>query len=388
MNNLPGNFPALADWWIRPSQVFCGDVLSADKVIRISKGRVSQVADRKKLPEDALVVDVEGCVTPGFFDVQINGGGGVLFNAEPNEKAIEKIASAHRLSGTTKFLPTIITDTPDVLDKAAKAVSQVFGKYGVAGLHIEGPHISLARRGTHLAKFIRPLDEQTVSCIRGLRSKDIPVLITLAPESATPAQVSELVEIGTVVSIGHSDALCMAANQLLEAGATAFTHLFNAMSPMENRAPGVTGAAINSSAYCSFICDGVHVDDEMLKLAIRARPAPDRMVLISDAMPTVGGPDHFTLYGKTLDLLEDRIVNSEGSLAGAHTTMGQSLARVIANLDTTLEEALKMAVSNPARMLGIADVGTLIGCEYSELVQILPTMECKPLSDALVPVSQ
>ena len=388
MNNLPRKFSTSGDWWLRADQVFCGDVLSSDKSLRILDGKVSQIADRQNVPADANILDVAGCIAPGFFDIQINGGGGVLLNAEPSEASIKSIARAHRQFGTTSFLPTIITDIPEVLERAVDAVIGTAGTHGVVGLHIEGPHIDASRRGTHAAEFIRRLDQQTIDQITLLRERDIPVLMTVAPASVSPRQVSELVEMGAVISIGHSNASGDETAALLDAGANAFTHLFNAMSPMLNRAPGVTGTAINSQAYCSFICDGIHVNDEMLALAIRARPIADRMIMISDAMPTVGGPDSFVLYGKTLHLRNGSLVNSEGSLAGAHTTMAESLERVVNKLGVALEEALRMAISNPARLMGVGASMTLQGAMVQDLVLISPKLECEPLCGEPLAISQ
>ncbi len=387
MNSLPREFADNADWWIIPDQVFCGDILSSDKALRILNGRVSQIVDRQNVPQEAAVWKTQGVIAPGFFDIQINGGGGVLFNDVPSQQSIKSIADAHRQLGTTAFLPTVITDAPDILGLAVDAAISAFGENGVKGIHIEGPHISVSRRGTHLAEHIRPLDASTLKYVRRLCELNIPVLITLAPETVTPRQVSELVDAGAVVSIGHSDSDSVATKEVLNSGANAFTHLFNAMSPMLNRAPGVTGTAINSSAYCSFICDGIHVDDEMLKLAIRARPISDRMILISDAMPTVGGPDSFQLYGKTVQLKDGCLVNSEGSLAGAHTTMAESLARVVNVLKIPMEEALRMAISNPARLMGVADSMMLLGSQVSDLIQISPELDCKLLSEVLLSAS-
>lgn len=381
MNRTPKGICTSDDWWLRADQVFCGDVLSSDKALRILGGRVSQISDRQNVPADAQVLDVAGCISPGFFDIQVNGGGGCLLNDDPSAASVKIIAKAHRQFGTTNLLPTIITDRPEVMEQAVDAIIETVGNDGVVGLHIEGPHIDVARRGTHAAKFIRPLGQRTIDQIAKLRGRDIPVLITVAPASATNAQVTQLTEMGAVVSIGHADANAADAKSMLDAGAKVFTHLFNAMSPMLNRTPGVTGTAINSQAYCSFICDGIHVDDEMLALAIRARPLADRMILISDAMPTVGGPDSFVLYGNTLTLKNGSLVNSEGSLAGAHITLAKSLARVVNQLDIAFEEALRMAISNPARLMGVGSSMMLQGANAKDLVVISPTMECELLLD-------
>ena len=224
---------------------------------------------------------------------------------------------------------------------------------GVLGIHIEGPHISLEKRGTHKAEFIRPFDEDTFQLVEKLRAADVPTMLTLAPEVVSPEDIKRLVEVGTVVSIGHSQAPAGVVRLALEAGASCFTHLFNAMQPVAGREPGVVGAAINSHAFTGIICDGIHVADEIVGLAIRARPVSDRMYLISDSMPTVGGPAEFNLYGTRVSLINNRLINSEGSLAGAHTTQSKSVKRLVDHVGIPIEDALKMAITTPSKVMGL-----------------------------------
>ena len=238
------------------------------------------------------------------------------------------------------------------LHRAADAALQAHGLRGILGLHIEGPHLGLARRGTHAAQFIRPLDARTLSVVQRLREGDVAVIITLAPEAVSAGQISDLVAMGAVVSLGHSDATAQQTRACLAEGARVFTHLFNAMSPMQSRAAGMTGAAINSAAYAGVICDGIHVADEMLALALRARPQADTTFLVSDAMATVGGSDHFTLYDQKIQLVDGRLINAEGSLAGAHTTMADGVVRLITQLGLDPAAALRMATTIPAKVIG------------------------------------
>lgn len=357
------------DYWIVPDKLFDGDRLVEDAALHIRDGRVAELTTALDPPGDR-VWRLSGTVSPGFLDIQVNGGGGVLFNTDPTADGAGAIAAAHRRFGTGAILPTLITDTPEVLDAAVEAMPEAIVQRGVMGLHIEGPHIAEAKRGTHAAEFIRPLDDRTLRAVEGLRAADVPVLITLAPEAVAPGQVAELTRLGAVVSIGHSNATAEAAEALLSEGAQAFTHLYNAMSQMQGRAPGVTGAAINSEAYVSMICDGIHVDPAMLALAIRARPVPDRMILISDAMPTVGGPDQFALYGQEIRLRDERLINAEGALAGAHTTMAEGVVFLTERLGVPLEQALRMAITNPTRLMGLEDRFRLAGGYTGALVRI------------------
>jgi N-acetylglucosamine-6-phosphate deacetylase len=347
--------------WLLPIQVFDGTRLLRNHAVQEANGTITALSPAAHLPAGAHVQRLKGTLTPGYIDLQVNGGGGVLINTAPTTETLHKIRTTLYSFGTTHILPTVITDAPDVLSKAVDAAIATAGTPGLLGLHIEGPHISQARRGTHASHFIRPLDANTIVHVRRLREANLATMVTLAPEAVTPGQVAELTALGAIVSIGHSDATSDQVQPLLAEGASCFTHLFNAMSPMQGRAPGVTGAAINSTAYCGFICDGHHVLDEMLALAIRARPKPRRMFLVSDCMATVGGADHFTLYGQTIRLAEGRLVNAEGSLAGAHVTMAESVARLIARLKIAPAEALAMATSVPAAVIGQPALGALIG---------------------------
>lgn len=340
------------DLWLLPDALYDGTRLRVGVALGIAGGRTLGLADRADLPEDAPVRRLPGTLTPGFLDLQVNGGGDALLNTDQSVAALTTMAAAHRRFGTVGILPTVITDTPGVLARAVDAVLAAQGGKGLLGLHIEGPHLSVPRRGTHAAEWVRPFEPATLAHVRRLRAAGIFVKITVAPESVTPAQVADLVATGAVVSIGHSDATADEVRALLAAGATCFTHLFNAMSPMLNRAPGVTGACINSTAYAGIICDGIHVADEMVGLAIRARPLPGRMFLVSDAMSTVGGSDHFTLYGQDVWLKDGRLVNAEGSLAGAHVTMAEGLQRLITVVGVAPDIALDMAVAAPARLIG------------------------------------
>lgn len=353
------------DLWIVPRQVFDGQSLRQGAVC-IRDGKVMSV--EHAAPEGARTINSPHVLTPGLIDLQVNGGGGVLFNKTPTVDGILKIAAAHRSFGTTGILPTVITDDPSVLGHAVAAIIEAWGNPGILGIHIEGPHLSVARRGTHAERFIRPMDDSTLSHVERLRSAGVPVMITVAPEAATASQITELARMGAVVSLGHTDASEADTNLALAAGATCFTHLFNAMSPMLNRAPGVTGAAISSAAYTGVICDGIHVADTMIALAMRARPLADRMFLVSDAMPTVGGPDEFELYDMHVRLDAGQLINDEGSLAGAHLTMAEALARMITHVGADPEVALRMATSIPARLMGHHALAGLIGQSVEDVL--------------------
>ena len=357
------------DLWLLPDAIFDGQSLRQGAALAIA-GTRSLGIDTP--PPGAPIRRLKGTLTPGFLDLQVNGGGDALLNNDQSAEALYRMAAAHRRFGTVGILPTVITDAPEVLARAVDAAIAAKGGQGLLGLHIEGPHLSIPRRGTHAAEWVRPFEATTLAHVQRLRAEGIFVKITVAPESATPQDVARLVGTGAVVSIGHSDATAEEARALLDAGATCFTHLFNAMSPMLNRAPGVTGACINSTAYAGIICDGIHVADEMVGLAIRARPLPGRMFLVSDAMCTVGGSDHFRLYGQDIWLKDGRLVNAEGSLAGAHVTMAEGLRRLIAQVGTSPQTALEMATAAPARLLNRPDLATPEDRDLADLLLLDP----------------
>ncbi len=359
----------MTDVWIAPEQLFDGQNVLTGQAIRVVN---DQVTDLAPAPQSAH--RVKGCLTPGFVDLQVNGGGGVMLNSRPTQDGIATIAAAHRRFGTVAIMPTVITDTPDVLDRAAEAAMAAADQDGIVGLHIEGPHISMARRGTHDATHIRPLDDRTMDVVAKLRQQRVAVMITLAPEAATTAQIATLAGMGAVVSIGHTDAPAEDVEAAIAAGATCATHLFNAMSPMAGRAPGAVGAIINSTVRSGIICDGHHVDDRMIRLAMRARPADNLMFLVSDAMATVGGPDQFDLYGQDVRLDGGRLINIEGNLAGAHVTQAQGVARLVSHVGASLAEALRMAVTTPANLMGQDHRAQVIGQKTRNLVLLSPDM--------------
>ena len=365
--------------WLAPDALFDGEHLQSGPGLRLEAGVVAEVG-----PPPANARRIVGTLTPGYVDLQVNGGGGVLLNATPTADGMAQIAAAHRRFGTVAILPTLITDAPDVLDRAAAAAMVAHGKGGIIGLHIEGPHISVARRGTHAERFIRPLDARTMDVVRALRAADVPVMITLAPEAVSPGQIASLTQMGAVVSLGHTDTTADGTRVALAEGAACFTHLFNAMSPLLHRSPGVVGAALNSRVPAGIICDGIHVADELVGLAIRARPAPDLMFLVSDAMPTVGGPDRFRLYDMNLRLENGRLVNDEGSLAGAHVTMAESVARLIGPVGVTPQTALRMAVTIPARLMRQPGLDVLTGRAAADVLRLGPDwMPLGTLADSL-----
>lgn len=313
-------------------------------------------------------------LAPALTDLQVNGGGGVMVNSDPTPEGLRAVAEAHRGLGTGGILPTVITDRAEVTLAAADAVLACRGEPGILGLHIEGPHISPEKKGTHSAELIRPLDRGTVELVTRLRAEGVPVMLTLAPELADPELLAELAATGAVLSAGHTAADAAQTRAGLEAGITCFTHLYNAMPPMTSRAPGVVGTSITSEAFCGLIADGIHVSWEMAQIAIRARPRPDRMFLVSDAMATVGGPDHFTLYGQEIRVQDGALINAEGSLAGAHVDMATSLANAHRHIGLPLAQAVAMCTDIPRACMGLPTQSVSEGWALTDLLALDDTL--------------
>jgi N-acetylglucosamine-6-phosphate deacetylase len=337
--------PDTASWWLAPRRLFDGSAFREGVALRIDSGKIAAVGP---VTGDAPVVESALIAAPGYVDLQVNGGGGALFNNAPTRETLATIGAAHRARGTTSWLATFITDAPDRLDLAIDAVIANAGANGVAGLHIEGPHLAPERRGTHAAAFIRPFDDRTLASVRRLRAANIPTMLTLAPERVEAGTIRKLTDLGVVVSAGHTAANAAQIRAALDEGLRCFTHLHNAMTPMNSREPGVVGAALDSDAYCGIIADLHHVSATTLRVTLRARPKPGLMFLVSDAMSTVGGPDFFELYGQRIEVRGGRLVNAEGSLAGAHLDIATALRNVVAKLGEPAETALAMATSIPA----------------------------------------
>lgn len=336
-------------------QVVLPDAIRDDLCVVIDDGHIAAVAE--SAPDGIEQIGLQGqLLLPGFIDVQVNGGGGRLFNDDPSVETIAIMAAAHRRFGTTGLLPTLISDDFSVIERAIAAVDAAIeeGVPGVLGVHIEGPFLSRVRRGIHLASMLQPFDDRFVEALCSARNGR--TLVTVAPECIAPEQIARLVEGGVIVSAGHSDADYDTVRAAVEAGMTGFTHLFNAMSQLTNRAPGMVGAALEDrSTYAGVIVDGHHIHPASFRVAINAKGS-DRLMLVTDAMPTVGGEDSgFVLQGREIQREGDRLVSQDGVLAGSTLTMAAALANAVEQGRLDLPSAARMASSTPAHFLGIAD---------------------------------
>ena len=346
--------PQAGAWRLDAAHFFDGERLWRDHTLLVRDGRIETTAPASELPDAGLPrFATSACVAPAFFDIQVNGAAGLMFNSTPTVQTLRTIGKALAQRGTHAWLPTFISDAPEKMALATQAIEACIGQYGVVGVHFEGPHISPARRGAHAAHFLHPLSDHTFALLARLRQQNIPVLLTLAPEEQPAGTIARLCRIGVTVSLGHTAADAAQIASALAEGARCFTHLFNGMTPMHSREPGVVGAALDSTAWCGLIADGHHVADTVLRIAVRAHAAPDRMVLVSDAMATLYGPSEFDLYGETIRVHDGRLVNRAGSLAGAHLDLAQAVHRLIVRVGIDPEKALRMATRNPAQLMGL-----------------------------------
>ena len=355
--------------WLVPKAVFDGSRLRERTALHVIDDAVAGLVPVSALSDPKAVEFTDRIVGPGLLDIQVNGGGGIMLNNVPTPSGVRAIAETHRRLGTSWIFPTVITDRFEVMETAALAVLSEFGRNGVAGIHVEGPHINPISRGAHRAEFIRPFDARTRELLETLRNHELPVLLTLAPECVEPGEIARLTAMGVIVSAGHTAANPAQIRAAIREGLQCFTHLFNGMPPMTSRNPGVAGTAINSNAWCSIIADGHHVDDDMCALAIRARPRKDRMIVVSDAMAATGGTDRFELYGETIRASGGRLVNSEGSFAGALIDLKASVERLITHVGLPVEDALAMATAHPRALMGFPDV-SIVGQELEDLSYI------------------
>jgi len=333
-------------------RVVLRDKIRSDLCVLIEGERIAAIGE--SVPSHAERVDLAGqLLLPGFIDVQVNGGGGRLFNDDPSVETIAVMAAAHRRFGTTGLLPTLISDDFSVIERAITAVDEAIETCvpGVIGIHIEGPFLSNTRRGIHLESMLQPFDDRFVDVLCSARNAR--TLVTVAPECISPAQIRRLTDGGVIVAAGHSDADYETVRAAIDAGVTGFTHLFNAMSQLTNRAPGMVGAALeDSSTYAGIIVDGHHLHPATFRAGLQAKGA-DRLMLVTDAMPTAGGEhQEFMLQGRAIKRDGDKLLSQEGVLAGSTLTMALALANAIEQGRLDLPSAVRMASSTPARFLG------------------------------------
>ena len=342
---------------ITNARIFDGTDFLDGKSVIVRDGNVDKIVDAAALPADLTVIDGNGqMLAPGLIDVQVNGGGGVLLNDQPTVDGVRAIMQAHRKYGTTAMLPTLITDHRDKMETAIAAVTDAIdaGVPGIVGIHLEGPYLNPERKGVHSADIIRPMEDDAIELLTRLSNGRI--LVTMAPEKAAKGTIKALAEKGVLVCAGHTAGNYAHIQSAIDEGLRGFTHLFNAMSPMTHREPGVAGAAMaDDTTWCGLIADGYHVHPAVLKVAIRAK-ATGKIMLVTDAMPTVGADDkRFTLGGEEIIAADGRCALADGTLAGSDLDMISAVKNCVEMVGLDLGEALRMASLYPAEFLKLDD---------------------------------
>ncbi len=344
---------------LRNARILTADGFRDDLALVIEAGRITALVSdaAPQLGSAAEEVDLGGgWLLPGFIDAQVNGGGGVLFNNTPDVESLRTLAAAHRRFGTTALLPTLISDDVQVMRTAIDATRQAIadGVPGVIGIHLEGPYIAPARKGTHDANKFRVPDADEIAMAASLDNGV--TLLTLAPERVPLDSIRALVERGVIVAAGHTAATYEEARAGLEAGIRGFTHLYNAMSPLTGREPGAVGAALEDrGSWVGIIADGVHVHPASLRVALATKPQ-GKVMLVTDAMPPVGADSpSYELYGEVITAVDGVVRNAAGSLAGSALDMATAVRNAVDLLGQTLEEAARMASRYPAQFLNVDD---------------------------------
>ncbi|MFC4701252.1 N-acetylglucosamine-6-phosphate deacetylase [Glaciecola siphonariae] len=324
-----------------------------NQVLCIEQGLIAAIeeADQHNLSHVASSHDV---LVPGFIDIQVNGGGDVLFNETPNASALKHMFSAHQQFGTAAMLPTLITDNIEKMQSAADAISDVRTTMAsaIVGVHFEGPWLNTTKKGVHKADFIRtPVDAELAI----LRRSDLgKVMVTLAPENVPVEIIRQMCDDGIIVFLGHSNATAAQVEAALDAGAIGFTHLYNAMSPMQSRAPGMVGAALSAQhAYAGLIVDGYHVEPTCCHVAYLAK-GKDKLILVTDAMALAASSNtDVAFFDTSIHKHKGKLSTPDGTLAGSCLTMIDAVKNACTACQIALEQSIYMASETPAKLLGL-----------------------------------
>jgi N-acetylglucosamine-6-phosphate deacetylase len=349
--------PKDAVFALTADRVFDGYCWHDHAAVMVEHGLVRGISAAADIPDDRhrLAMPPGTLLAPGFVDLQVNGGGGVLLNDDPTPQAMRAIARAHRRFGTTACLPTFITDTGEKTRAAIAAARAAAGTDGILGLHLEGPFISPARPGIHPPQFIVEASMNDLEWF-GAPASSGTSLVTLAPERVPAGFVRKLTDAGVRVAAGHSEAGAAVMQQAMAEGLSGVTHLHNAMPPMTAREPGIVGTALSDPRLVAgLIVDAIHVDPAVVRATFAAKGA-DGIALVTDAMPTVGtSQGEFQLLGRTIRLSDGKLTSAEGTLAGAHLDMATAVRTAVTRVGVALDDALRSASLTPARFLGLQE---------------------------------
>ncbi|APZ53873.1 N-acetylglucosamine-6-phosphate deacetylase [Salipiger abyssi] len=369
----------MSDITFRGGPIFDGSQLLTGHALSMAGGKVVALAPERDMAPSGRVLELDGdLLAPGYVDLQVNGGGGVMVNDGPTIADLARIAEAHRRLGSTSILPTLITDTFERTRAAVKVTVQAIaeGMPGIGGLHLEGPHLALSRKGAHDPALIRPMQTPDLELLCEAAARLPVLMVTVAPESVSREQVARLARAGAVVSLGHSDTDFETALDYAAAGARCVTHLFNAMSPLDKRAPGLVGAALHSDTLAAgLIADGIHVHPAAMRIALAAKAGESGVFLVTDAMAPAGtDATGFELNGRRITREQGKLVLSDGTLAGADLDLTRAINLLVSEVGIGLERALAMATSVPAGVAGLPQgAGRLVAGGRAAAIRLAQT---------------
>lgn len=343
----------------RGGPIFDGHRLLENHALRLENGTIAGLDRDDRIAPAGAEIDLAGDIlAPAFVDLQVNGGGGVMFNDAPTPETLARMADAHLGLGSAAILPTLITDTPDHARAAIAAAETAIreGVAAIAGLHLEGPHLSRARKGAHDPALIRPMTEADLALLVEAAGRLPVLMVTIAPENVSLAQAEALARAGVLLSLGHTDTDYATCRAYQQAGARCVTHLFNAMSQLGNREPGVVGAALDLGGLSAgLIADGIHVHPAAMRAAFAAKRGPGEIFLVTDAMAPAGTDlESFELNGRTITRREGRLTLADGTLAGADLDITRALKVLVEDVGLAPATALRAATSVPAGLAGLA----------------------------------
>jgi N-acetylglucosamine-6-phosphate deacetylase len=353
--------------------IFDGTRLHHGHALVIDEGRVTALLPEAQATGARIMLE-GGVLAPGMIDLQVNGGDGIAVDGRTDAAALREICAVHARLGATGILPTLITDTPEATAQviAAGLAAAAQAVPGFLGLHLEGPHLDPRRKGAHDPALIRPMTAQDLDRLCSAARALPALMLTVAPEAATPEQIAALAQAGAVVSLGHTDCSAETAQAAIAAGAVCATHLFNAMSQLGNREPGLVGAVLDGSVSAGLIADGIHVAPAVLRIALKARP--QGMFLVSDAMALAGTDlTGITLGGRQVLRREGRLTLADGTLAGADLTLPRAVGVLVTQAGIAPEVAVRMATADPAAVIGRSgDLGHLLPGRRADMVHLRP----------------
>ena len=341
---------------ITGAKIFSDHKLLDNKALLIDGENIIGIVAKNDIPNNIKIQQLNGGIlSPGFIDLQVNGGGGKLFNNSSDKESLDEIIKAHQHFGTTSIMPTVISDSLNVLQRCTSTISnEINNNKSLLGVHIEGPFFNVKYRGVHQKQYINTINNDYLNLFESLQG--FPVMLTLAPECISIKQLKHLKSLGFKILAGHTDASYDQLEEAIKYGLDGFTHLFNAMGQISAREPGVVGSALNfNNTAASIIVDLHHVHPSLIEMSYKQKPK-GKLFFVSDSMATINhGEPSFELYDEVVSESNGRLINSEGKLAGSSITQIDAIKNAYTSCNITLSDAIAMATSYPAEYLGVDD---------------------------------